>query len=389
MKMFKQALIIFFKELKCIMRDLKTFFVGILIPFFLVPSILFIIGGGKAEQYSPKVINIAVSNKDNSFYKFMSAQDDIAIIETNNPEKFLDSGEISSYVIIDEHLDEKIIKNEPFALDIKYNEFSVNSSISYSLVSGYEEAYREIFQKYSFERIEDLEQVGEMKINLGEQIDSGLIDFGSVFFVMFVPMMLITYSCVGTSTTAADLGAGEKERGTLEPLLATGVERSAVVLGKLLATTFMGVLSSMSTVVGFLIYLIISSARSVLNNFNIMSFGALLVAAILISVFFAAINLTISIYAKSYKEAQTYSMFIVLLTMFPSVFTLMMETSSINFSYLCLPVLNIICIIKEILSNSFNLLHFNVVVGLNVLYVFLLCLVMFKLFKKENIIFRV
>ena len=131
MKMFRQALIIFFKELKCIVRDAKTFFVGILIPFFLVPTMLFIFNFtmGGTEKSIAKNVNIAVSSKNNSFYKFMSAQDDVTIVETNNPGKSLDSGEISSYIIIDENLDEKVLKKEPFNLDIKYNKSSMNSSV--------------------------------------------------------------------------------------------------------------------------------------------------------------------------------------------------------------------------------------------------------------------
>ena len=82
MKMFKQALTIFFKELKCIIRDAKTFFVGILIPFLLIPIILFIISFsvGGVEQSITKNINIAISSKDNCFYGFMSAQDRKSVV---------------------------------------------------------------------------------------------------------------------------------------------------------------------------------------------------------------------------------------------------------------------------------------------------------------------
>ena len=391
MKMFKQALTIFFKELKCIIRDAKTFFVGILIPFLLIPIILFIISFsvGGVEQSITKNINIAVSSKDNCFYDFMSAQDDITIVETSNPEKALDSGEVSSYIIVDENLNEKVLKKEPFTLDVKYNKSSMNSSIAQTIISQYEETFRYILEKYPFDDAQDLEQFNKMKINLRDQMNTESMDLSSMLFMMFVPMMLITYSCLGSSSTAAELGAGEKERGTFEPLLSTGVERSAVVLGKLLATTFMGVLSSVFTVFGLFVYLIISSDKTALSHFNFMSFIMLLAVIVIISVFFAAINLTISIYAKSYKEAQTYLMPIGLFSMFPSFFTYFLESGNISFAYLCVPVLNIICVIKEILSNSLNPLHFCIVIAWHAVYIFLLCLVMFKLFKKEDIVFRV
>lgn len=393
MKMFRQALIIFFKELKCIVRDAKTFFVGILIPFFLVPTMLFIFNFtmGGTEKSIAKNVNIAVSSKNNSFYKFMSAQDDVTIVETNNPGKSLDSGEISSYIIIDENLDEKVLKKEPFTLDIKYNKSSMNSLLAQPMVSQYEEAYRYVLEKSSFKNYEELEQISKNKFNLGQQQnDQESMDLSSMIFMMLVPMMLILYSCFGSSSTAAELGAGEKERGTFEPLLSTGVERSAVVIGKLFATAFMGVLSSMFTVMGLFVYLIVSSKNdNILNNFNIFSFVELLTIIVVISVFFAALNLTIGIYAKSYKEAQTFLMPVCLLVMFPSFFTYTLDFSNVGFTDLSIPVLNTICVIKEILSNSFNAAHFSVVIAWHLVYIFLLCLVMFKLFKKENIIFRV
>lgn len=391
MKMFKQALIIFFKEMKCIIRDAKTFFIGILIPLLLVPTLLFIVNFsmGGITQNLVKNVNIAVSDKNNSFYKFISAQDDVTVIETKNPEKALDLGKISSYIVIDENLDEKIINKEEFVLDIKYNKSSMDSIMVQNIVSGYEDTYKYILEKHSFKNVSQLEELSKMKINLSEQIEIPEMNFSSMMFTMLVPMMLIIYCCVGSSSTAAELGAGEKERGTFEPLLSTGVERSAVVLGKLLATNFMGVLSGIFTVIGLFAYLMISSGEGALKNLSMLSFVMLLVTIVILSVLFAAINLTISVYAKSYKEAQTYLTPIILIAIFPSFFTLMMDTGSINFTYLCIPILNISCIIKEILSGSVNLVHVGVVTAWHMVYIIVLCFVMFKMFKKENIIFRV
>ena len=65
MKTFKQALVVFFKEMKCLMRDTKTFVFGIFLPLILVPSMLFIIDfsmKGTQTKLADNV-NIAISNK--------------------------------------------------------------------------------------------------------------------------------------------------------------------------------------------------------------------------------------------------------------------------------------------------------------------------------------
>lgn len=74
--------------------------------------------------------------------------------------------------------------------------------------------------------------------NLGEKIGG------------FIPYLLIPLVLMGASYPAIDIGAGEKERGTLETLLLTPITRTQLVLGKFItllvasiATTSITVLS--------------------------------------------------------------------------------------------------------------------------------------------------
>ena len=50
----------------------------------------------------------------------------------------------------------------------------------------------------------------------------------------FLPYMFILFCFIGAMYPAIDLGAGEKERGTLETLLSSPAHRSEIVVGKLL-----------------------------------------------------------------------------------------------------------------------------------------------------------
>ena len=70
---------------------------------------------------------------------------------------------------------------------------------------------------------------------------------------MLIPMMIIGYSGSGITPIATDLGAGEKERGTLEPLLSTGVSRSSILIAKLIVTATFGTITSIFSGVGLLL----------------------------------------------------------------------------------------------------------------------------------------
>ncbi len=388
MKMFNQAIVIFLKEMKCLIRDKKTFWISILLPFILVPLMLFItdysIKGMQGETVNN--VDVGVSSKDNSFYNFLSSQSNITVIDSGNPKKDLDSGKISAYIYLDEDIDKKVLNKQSFEIKIESNDASMNSVIAGPILNQYESMYREIVNNYVFDSEEDLKSKLCIPIDISNAEDFKF-DISSMCFNLLLPMMLIIYCCIGSSGTASELSAGEKERGTLEPLLSTGVDRSAVVLGKLLATTCMGFISGLFTVLGLYAYLFTASGNKKMTSLT--SALLLLVFIILVSMFFAAINLAIGVYSRSFKESQTYLTPVMLISILPAFFTYTLDINSIKFLHLSIPIFNVLCIIKEILAGCVNLVHVAVVTFWLIVYIFVSCYLIFKLFKRENVIFRV
>ncbi len=391
MKMFRQAMIVFFKEIKCIIRDKKTFIFGLLLPLILVPSMLFIIDFSmkNVQNQSLTNVNVGMSDYENSFYNFLKAQDGVTITDVDNPQKALDSGVICAYINIDKDMDNKIIKKEDFNLDIKYGDSSINSMMSTSTVMQYQSAYKYLISNYEFKSVEELRDLMNFKIELNQNGDEvPNLDMSSLYFSMLVPTMLILYCCMGSSGTAADMSAGEKERGTLEPLLSTCADRSGIVIGKLLATTAMGVASGVFTVLGLWGYLLISSGASS-HKISVLGMILLLVITLFISMTFSAINLMIGVYAKSYKEAQTYLMPVSLLCSIPSFFTYALDINSIGILEMCIPVFNMVCIIKEVLAGVFNSAHLLTVFFWLLIYISISVWLTLRMFKKESVVFRI
>ncbi|MEO8160440.1 MAG: ABC transporter permease, partial [Arenimonas sp.] len=67
----------------------------------------------------------------------------------------------------------------------------------------------------------------------------------------FLPYMLILFSFLGGSYLVIDSTAGERERNSLEPLLATPARRSTIMSGKILAACTMGAFSMLLTLAAF------------------------------------------------------------------------------------------------------------------------------------------
>lgn len=389
--MNKNAVTVFLKELKCIIRDKKTFWMISFLPFVLVPVMLLIINfsAKNLENNMGKNITVGISSKDNTFYDFLSVQKAVTVVDIIDPVKSLNSGEIVAYIITDDNLDEKFLAKENFTIDIKYNDSSVNSKIAMVVLPQYESAFRYIGENYNFENIQSFKEKISEDLDLSDQMPQDISsDDGTMYFNMLVPILLVIYCWMGSSTVASELTAGEKEKGTLEPLLSNGVERTALIIGKIAATAAMGVISGMSNVLGLGVYLLISSSFGKVGM-SVFDLLALLFVAILASVFFSSVNIMLGIYARSSKEAQTYFMPTLLAYLIPTFFTYTLDISKINMVQLSIPVYNIICVIKEIMASSLNIMHLGIVTAWFIVYISIAYFVAIKLFKREEVVFRI
>lgn len=391
MTMISNALTVFLKELKCMIRDKKTFWMISLLPFVLIPLMLLTINFStqNLENNMGKNMTVGISSKDNTFYDFLSVQKALTVLEVTDPQKSLNSGEIVAYITTDNNLDEKFLKKEKFTIDIQYSDSSINSKMAMAVLPQYESTFRYISENYDFDNINSFKEKISSELDVSDDLGVDISsDNSMIYFNMLVPVLLVIYCWMGSSTVAAELTAGEKEKGTLEPLLSNGVERTSLIIGKIAATTAMGVISGMSSVLGLGVYLLISSSFGKVGM-NVLDLLALLFVAILASVFFSSVNIMLGIYARSSKEAQTYFMPSLLVYLIPTFFTYALDINQINLPQLCIPVYNIICVIKEIMASSLNIVHLGVVTAWFAVYISLAYFVTIRLFKREDVIFRI
>lgn len=131
---------------------------------------------------------------------------------------------------------------------------------------------------------------------------------------------------------AIDATAGERERGSLEPLLLQPIPASVLVLGKWLSTVVFGIIGGMLT----LLCLSVAMHQLPLENLGLRlvlggaESAKLLFIAVPLILFAGAAQLLLATIAKSFKEAQTYLSATMLLPMLPGLFASMkpMEPSA-------------------------------------------------------------
>lgn len=139
---------------------------------------------------------------------------------------------------------------------------------------------------------------------------------GSIFNM--VPMFLMLAAFIGGMYVATDSTAGERERGSLEPLLGNPASRTALVLGKWLATSLLSWASVVLTVATLCIAVAMADVRmgGIEFEFGPALAGRVALVMLPLSIFVAGVQLVVATFARSFREAQTY---LSVLTMVPMV----------------------------------------------------------------------
>ena len=134
------------------------------------------------------------------------------------------------------------------------------------------------------------------------------------YFLLFATLM-------GGLYLATDTTAGERERNSLEPLLATPVPRSSLLLGKMGATVAFMLLSLVLTLACFTVAVRFMPLEELGMSSSFDPGTALLAFLVLIpfAPLGAALMTVVASFTKSYKEAQTYLGLVILVPTLPLI----------------------------------------------------------------------
>lgn len=156
-------------------------------------------------------------------------------------------------------------------------------------------------------------QLDEIEVSSAQQRAAAILNF--------IPMFIILAAFAGGMQIAVDSTAGERERGSLEPLLVNPAPRAVLAGGKWLAASATSMISVLLTTV-----LVIAMLRFIpMQEFGIRfrmepgQIGALIAATLPIALLAASVQTYLATFAKSFKEAQSYMGMLVMIPMLPGL----------------------------------------------------------------------
>ncbi len=168
-----------------------------------------------------------------------------------------------------------------------------------------------------------------------------------------VPLVLILMTITGAVYPAIDLTAGERERGTLETLIAAPISRMALLIAKYAAVLVVAILTALVNLLAMTVTLVTSRIGSQLfpDGLSPILMAQILGLMILFAAFFSAIVLALTSFARSFKEAQAYLIPVMLLAISPGLLSLM-PGLELTLPLAVAPLVNIVLLSRDILEGN-------------------------------------
>jgi sodium transport system permease protein len=224
----------------------------------------------------------------------------------------------------------------------------------------------------------------------GQRKMAGAI-WGSILGYILLLMMF-----TGGMYPVIDMTAGEKERKTLEALLASPAARREIVMGKTLAAITAIFLTATLTL-SSMVYSLRGSSMSgrnaemkqIMDTVPLDPHTVSLIALTLIplSIFAASVMFAIALFARSFKEGQSYLTPLALIVVFPA---LLGGLPGLGLTpVLCLiPIFNASMVIRGILLGDVSMVNFGVTLAANLIYAAVAFTMATRTFERESVLFR-
>jgi sodium transport system permease protein len=185
-----------------------------------------------------------------------------------------------------------------------------------------------------------------------------------------VPLVLILMTITGAVYPAIDLTAGERERGTLEALMAAPVPRLGLLLGKYIAVVTVAMLTAVVNLTAMTVTIATSGLGPTLfgeAGLTPSAIVAVLILLVLFAAFFSAVLLSITSFARSFKEAQAYVIPLMVVALAPGFITVM-PGLKLGALLSVTPLANIVLLSRDVLKGDASWFYGAVAVLSTILY---------------------
>jgi sodium transport system permease protein len=305
----KPFLTVFLKELKDSLRDRRTALMVLIASIVTGPLTLVLIAqfvSGLEEKASTLKVRIAGEEHAPALVNFLMRNDVEIEAAPAEYEERIREGRLDAVIVVPADFDERLIAGEPARVEIVYDDSRTESGPAIRQAERLLRAFsRETGTLRLVARGVSPNLVEPLKV---DHVNTATPRQKGAFLLFLIPMFAVLSPLLGGMTVAIDSTAGERERGSLEPLLANPVPITQLVVGKWLAAWTFASGVAILTLTGFLIATMLYAGRKLaaMLTFGWPELAQFVAVTIPFAAMTAAVQMLICIYGRSYREAQTY-----------------------------------------------------------------------------------
>jgi sodium transport system permease protein len=395
--------VVYRKELMDSLRDRRTVISMIVVPIFVMPLLTIFVGVvsarliGRARLQVPSVMIIGAENSPRILAALRELPDVQVVPATSDYAQQIIDKKIRAAVEIPSDFDGIIARGETAQVRIDMYQGEINSGFGADKLQKF---FRDFRERTIRERLDAHHLPGNLTtpIVVEETNVAPPEKVSGVVLGGLVPYFVIILSLIGAMYPAMDLTVGEKERGTIETILCSPISRTSLVLGKFL----MVLTASLSTAALAIasMGLTLAAAGKMVGGlgkisdlglqFNITPKAVIWVFVMVmpLAVFFSAALLAISLFAKSFKEAQSYLSPLTIVVVAPAIVSILPGVE-LNARLSLIPILNTSLVSKEIVSGTYHWNYVALIFGSSCVYAAAALWVAIRLFQREDVLFRI
>jgi sodium transport system permease protein len=395
---------VFYKELLEVLRDKRTLIFMLVMPAVIFPVLIFgyaKLATNKAQQEGTRELRYALVASDGA--PLLRAVLDAAPLLRPVPAASKDAAvaairtnQIDFALIFGDGGERAILSGQQPQISLAYNTATVFDSVGKRVKPLLADAYTDKLrgQRLSVLGVEQnvaasLNAPFTLKVSStasdrqeqGEKIGA------------LIPYLLFMMGLMSSIAVSIDMGAGEKERGTLESLLLLPISRSTLVVAKFLVILCAAVISGGIGITSMglcAMHLLGQAGGDVQAITQYVQIPELLMLGLLILPAYAMVSallLSIYFYARSHKEAASYSQQMMILVLLPIMASLL-PGMKLSDGWSLVPITNTALAIKEVVKGTISMVDYaSVFASTTVVSCLLLSLCVYWC-KREEVLFR-
>jgi sodium transport system permease protein len=322
--MLERIGIIFRKELTDHLRDRRTVTTSLFYPLLgpLMIILIFTVIGQVVSERADKPLELPVAGGEHApaLVEFLRQSNVVVQPAPADPQAAVRAGAADTVLVIPPGYGEAFTAGRPAAVSLVQDESRQASGVTV-------ERARRLLERYSG-------QIGSLRLLARgvsplavqalaiEDVDVATSQSRAANFLNLLPYFIIFAVFSGGAGLAVDSTAGERERGSLEPLLLNPVPRHEFVLGKLLAALAIAVVAVAETVIAFALVLNLLPLGETLGvelSFSLASTVVIFLLALPMVLLAGALQMIVASASRGVKEAQTYLQLIPLVPALPGL----------------------------------------------------------------------